>query len=74
MRKAAFEIAVGGAIVALAAANPFVGEHKDKNVINHGNGRISNRLKPVQTKMNKYENLLYRGKLFKPKKTVLEQF
>ena len=31
MRKAAFEIAVGAAIVALAAANPFVGEHKDKN-------------------------------------------
>ena len=71
MRKA-FELLMAGGLIAVSNASPFVGEHADKNSIDHGDGRVSMRMKPVKTSMNKYDSLMYRGKLFTDKKTPLE--
>ena len=73
MRKA-FELLMGSASLALVHASPFVGEHADKSSVDHGNGRVSMRMKAVKTNMNKYESLLYKGELFKDRKSPIQQF
>ena len=40
--------------------SPFVGDHKHASVIDHGNGRLSSKMKPVAAPYNKYEKLLKR--------------
>ena len=39
-------------------ASPFVGEHFHSNHIDHGNGRVSTRLKNRKTKVDKYDQLI----------------
>lgn len=57
---------LGFSDVALArSTSPFVGEHKNSSVIEHGDGRISSKMKPVASAYNKYDKLLLKEGLFK---------
>ena len=73
MRKAFGTISVA-AIVATAEAfarsrlpssSPFVGKHKDARTIEHGNGRVTNKMHTVKAAYNKYESFIERENLFK---------
>ena len=50
---------------ARASSSPFVGQHKDASVIEHGNGRVTTRIKPVAAPFNKHEDMLVKEGLFK---------
>ena len=61
MRKA-FESVSLLSTYALAANqtsyHPFVGEHAEAGMVDHGDGRVSTRLSPTAAPFNKYESLL----------------
>lgn len=71
MRQAIAIVATANALGGLPSgaharsSSPFVGQHKDATVIEHGNGRISTKMKPMAAPFNKYDNLLLKEGLFK---------
>ena len=49
----------------LRNSSPFTGEHKDARTIEHGNGRVTNKMNTVKAAYNKYESFIEREGLFK---------
>ena len=75
MRKAFAAIAAGGVLAAARrTTSPFVGEHADKQSIEHGDGRVSMHLKPTKGGYNKYESMYVRDDLFPERKSYTEYF
>jgi len=80
MRKAFGSISVAALVAHEAAArhglrnsSPFVGEHKDARTIEHGNGRVTNKMHTTKASYNKYESFIERENLFKNRQAKKEQ-
>ena len=77
MRKAFGTVSVAAIVAHEASArgnlrnsSPFVGEHKDARTIEHGNGRVTNKMHPVKTSYNKYASFIERENLFTNRTTA----
>ena len=73
--KSVFGAITAASLVATAAkarhSSPFVGEHRDASSINHGDGRMTMKMKPTPAPWNKYESQLVKEGLFEDRWTYV---
>ncbi len=75
MRIALETAAVAAALLAsvtLAESHPFLKEGNTERSHDHGDGRVSAKLRKVKTEFSKYQSLMYTDELFVEPKSRLE--
>jgi len=73
MRKA-FEASIAASVAITcveAGRHPFVGEHRNSSIYDHGNGNVSMKMTAKAAPFNKYDKLLVKEGLFQNRKSPL---